>query len=91
MKRLIVIAGLPSSLAVLARLAQRRLPALMKHMMEHVMPGMMDHCFSRMDREWQEFMLAHCRGMLDQMEAKYLKGEQDDVSDSPAESVARPV
>ena len=34
---------------------------------------MMDSCFSQMDRERREFMLAHCRGMLDQMEEKYLK------------------
>ncbi len=90
MKRLMITAGLLGGLAVLARLAQRRSPALMEHMMENVMPGMMDHCFAQMDRARQEFMLAHCRGMLDQMETKYLKVEQDDVSDSPAESIAQP-
>jgi hypothetical protein len=32
----------------------------------------MDTCIAEMDRERREFMLAHCRGMLDQMEQKYM-------------------
>ena len=43
-----------------------------EHMMQDTMPRMMDSCFSWMDRERGEFMLQHCRGMLDEMEAKYL-------------------
>ena len=43
-----------------------------EHMMQDVMPRMMDSCFGEMDRERREFMLTHCRGMLDQMEEKYL-------------------
>ena len=75
MKRIMVIAGLFGAIALLARLAQRRVPALMERMIENVMPGMMDHCFAQMDRERQEFMLAHCRGMLDQMDEKYVKAQ----------------
>ncbi len=90
MNRLLIIAGLLGGLALLARLARRRVPALQEHMMENVMPGMMDRCFSQMGRERREFMLTHCRGTLDQIEAKYLKVERDDLSDSPAEPVAPP-
>lgn len=43
-----------------------------EHMMLNMMPVMMDNCFSQMDKERREFMLTHCRGMLDQMEAKYV-------------------
>ncbi len=41
-------------------------------MMLDMMPRMMDTCFSEMDRERRQFMLTHCRAMLDQMEEKYL-------------------
>ena len=44
-------------------------------MMLDMMPRMMDTCFSEMDRERRQFMLTHCRGMLDQMEEKYLRPE----------------
>ena len=88
MKRITIIAGVLGGLGLLARRARRRVPALQEHLMEDVMPGMMDHCFSQMGHERREFMLTHCRGMLDQMEAKYLSVEPDDVVDSPAEPVA---
>ena len=41
-------------------------------MMVSMMPRMMDTCFSGIERERREFMLTHCRGMLDEMEKKYL-------------------
>lgn len=39
--------------------------------MQDVMPRCMDACFARMPPERREFMLAHCRGALDRVEAKY--------------------
>ena len=47
--------------------------AQMENMMLDMMPRMMDTCFSEMDSERREFMLTHCRSMLDQMEERYLK------------------
>ncbi len=88
MKRLIIFASTVAALATLARLAQRRAPALTEHMMENVMPGMMDRCFSEMDEGRRKFMLSHCRTMLDQVEAKYLPAEHDDLPQSPARPVA---
>jgi uncharacterized protein (DUF302 family) len=44
----------------------------LSRMPARMMAWMMDTCFSFMDRERRESMLGHCRGMLDQMEAKYL-------------------
>ncbi len=41
-------------------------------MMLDMMPRMMDTCFSAMDRERRQFMLTHCRSMLDQMDEKYM-------------------
>ena len=52
------------------RIAQRKFPELMEHMMEDVMPDMMDACFAHMGPQRRRFMIAHCRGMLDRMEAK---------------------
>ncbi len=46
-----------------------------ERMMLDMMPRMMDTCFSEMDRERRQFMLTHCRGMLDQMEEKYMGPE----------------
>jgi hypothetical protein len=43
-----------------------------ERMMLDMMPRMMDTCFSEMEGERRQFMLSHCRGMLDQMEEKYL-------------------
>lgn len=43
-----------------------------ERMMLDIMPCMMDACFSEMDRERRQFMLTHCRGMLDQIDKKYL-------------------
>ena len=45
-------------------------------MMLNMMPQMMDTCFSGMDKAQREFMLTHCRGMLDAMEAKYVSPSQ---------------
>lgn len=60
------------------------MPAMMEMMgAEHVekmvldmMPKMMDSCFSGVDMERRQFMLTHCRGMLDAMEAKYVSPPQ---------------
>jgi hypothetical protein len=46
-----------------------------EHMMLDMMPRMMDTCFSEMDKGRRQFMLTHCRSMLDQMEEKYLGPE----------------
>ncbi len=43
----------------------------MEHMMLKMMPQMMDTCFAEMDQERRQFILSHCRGMLDRIEAKY--------------------
>jgi hypothetical protein len=48
-------------------------PEAFEHMMEDTMPKMMDSCFSSMNMERREFMLGHCRGLLDQMEQKYVR------------------
>ncbi len=50
----------------------RKSPEDVAKMMDEMMPRMMDTCFSEMDRERRQFMLTHCRGMLDQMDEKYL-------------------
>jgi hypothetical protein len=76
MKRLIIAAVVLAGLAGTIRVVLLRLPTMMEPMMENVMPGMMDHCFSRVDRERRQSMLRHCRGMLDQMESKYLQPER---------------
>ena len=47
-------------------------PDQFEQMMQDNMPGMMDTCFAEMDAERREFMLGHCRGMLDNMEEKYV-------------------
>ena len=47
-----------------------------ERMMLDMMPGMMDSCFSGMDMARRQFMLTHCRGMLDAMEAKYVSPSQ---------------
>ena len=43
-----------------------------ERMMLDMMPSMMDTCFSEMDRERRQFILTHCRGMLDKVEEKYM-------------------
>lgn len=72
MRRLILVgaAGLLLA-AILGRIARARLPRLMETMIERAMPQMMDRCFGAMSAERREFMLAHCRGMLDLMEQRY--------------------
>jgi len=76
MKRwmLLGVAGVGLLLAVGAarRLVRDRVFQLFERMMEDVMPGMMDACFARMPPQRRELMLAHCRGALDRVEAKYV-------------------
>ena len=77
MKRLsVVIVVALGLLAVggLRRIVVGRMLTVMEFMMEHVMPTMMNSCFAAMSPERRDFMLDHCRGMLDQMEAKYVAG-----------------
>jgi hypothetical protein len=50
-------------------------PEDFEKMMQDTMPGMMDTCFSQMDHERRTFMLAHCRGKLDQMDEKYVAAQ----------------
>ncbi len=40
--------------------------------MHEMMPKMMDHCMSSFSDEDRRNMLGFCRGMLDEMEEKYL-------------------
>ncbi len=76
MRRLIVVAFAALLVAtVLGRIARGRLPQLIEAMMENAMPQMMDRCFGAMSAERREFMLSHCRGMLDLMERKYVTHE----------------
>lgn len=72
MRRLILVgaAGLLLA-AILGRIVRGRAPRLMETMIERAMPQMMDRCFGAMSAERREFMLAHCRGMLDLMEQRY--------------------
>jgi len=51
---------------------------------ENVMPQMMGTCFAQMSREQREYMLGHCRGLLDRMD------EQCTVT-GPTAPVSRPV
>lgn len=46
-------------------------PKEIERMMIEMMPHMMDTCFSEMDGGRRQFMLTHCRGMLDKIEEKY--------------------
>ena len=75
MKRLvfvgIAVAGVMVGRGVARAIVGKRAPELMERMMENVMPQMMDGCFGQMSQERREFMLGHCRGLLDQMDAKY--------------------
>ena len=73
--------GLEGVEKVLTRVMDMMMPKMMDmmgpdafdHMMEHAMPKMMDSCFSWMSEERRVFMLRHCRGLLDQMEEKYVR------------------
>ncbi len=76
MKRLVLGVLVVALVGVIARtIAKRRLPELMEHMAESVMPEMMDACFAQMSPARRAFMLGHCRGMLDRAEAKYVATE----------------
>lgn len=83
MKRVLIVAAVGLATFAAARLVRRLGPAikqrLMQRMMNRVapkmmasMPRMMDMCFGSMPADQREFMLAHCRGMLDGVEAKYV-------------------
>lgn len=75
MKRLVVMGLVAIAMLALSRRLRESLPGLMERMMEDGMPRMMDACFAQMDPERRKFMLARCRGMLDQMEEKYAPAE----------------
>ncbi len=75
MKRLLVVGVMAGGAFGLVRATRGAVPKLMERMMENVMPKMMDSCFAQMDPERREFMLTHCRGMLDRMEEKYVRAE----------------
>ena len=68
-------------LVLLAVIGQRTglirylVPRVVTGMAEHVMPRMISHCFALLDRDQRRFILAHCRGALDEMEAKYVRSE----------------
>lgn len=57
--------------ATARRNVRRKLSGVIEHMVENVMPQMMDSCFAQMSPERRTFMFAHCRGTLDRVEAKY--------------------
>jgi hypothetical protein len=67
----IILAGVIGGLAIARFVVWKRAPELMERMMENVMPQMMDTCFRQMSQERREFMLGHCRGLLDQMDERY--------------------
>ncbi len=75
MKRLVVMGLVAIAMLALSRRLREALPALMERMMEDGMPKMMDACFAQMDPERRTSMLTHCRGMLDQVEEKYVRAE----------------
>ncbi|MEE8421315.1 MAG: hypothetical protein V3S31_00910 [Dehalococcoidia bacterium] len=75
MKRLLVMGLVAIAMLALSRRLRDALPRLMERMMEDGMPKMMDSCFAQMDAERRTSMLTHCRGMLDQMEEKYVRAE----------------
>ena len=88
MSRLKIVVVTLGALAVLFHLVRGHFAGWIEHMMEDVMPSMIDHCFAKMDAERRELMLAHCRGMLDEVEAKYGQSEPEpaDASRSPEPS-----
>ena len=75
MKRLVLIgiamAGVAMGLGVARHLVWTRAPRLMERMMENVMPQMMGTCFAQMSQEQREYMLGHCRVLLDRMDEQY--------------------
>lgn len=62
----------PRMAGMMPRMMEEMGPEQIEHMMVDAMPRMMDSCFSAMDVERREAMLAHCRGMLDEVESRYL-------------------
>ncbi len=58
---------------MMPRMMEMMGPEAFDHMMDDMMPQMMDSCFSWMGPERREFMLGHCRSLLDQMEEKYMR------------------
>ena len=75
MKRLVLIgigmAGVMAGLGVVRLVLGKRGPELMERMMENVMPQMMGTCFAQMSQEQREYMLGHCRVLLDRMDEQY--------------------
>lgn len=88
MRRLVLIgiamAGVAMGLGIARYLIRTRAPKLMERMMENVMPQMMETCFGQMSQERREFVLGHCRGLLDQMDEQYAVTQ-------PAKSTTRPL
>jgi hypothetical protein len=48
-------------------------PSKMMEGMHEMMPRMMEHCLGSMSKEERKKMVGFCRGMLDEMEEKYVK------------------
>lgn len=73
--RKLLLMGLVTALAVwvIRRSTGPALLRLMESMMERGMPRMMDACFAQMSAQRRQFMLTHCRAMLDRMDEKYVK------------------
>jgi hypothetical protein len=80
----IAMAGVAIGLGVARHVVWTRVPRLIERMPENVMPQMMGTCFAQMSREQREYMLGHCRGLLDRMD------EQCTVT-GPTAPVSRPV
>jgi hypothetical protein len=64
-------AGLATRSSSARRLVAAGLATAMELMMDRVMPRMMDVCFGQMSPDRREFMLAHCRGALEDVDKKY--------------------
>ncbi len=74
MRKLLLIGlALMIAIGVMRGLIGRSLPRAMESMMEKVMPRVMDARFAQMSDERRRFMLGHCRGLLDQMDEKYMR------------------
>jgi hypothetical protein len=54
----------------MARMVESMGAEQVEGMMVDVLPGLMDSCFASMDADRRRSMLAHCRAMLDDMEAR---------------------
>ena len=72
MRRLLAGLVVAVGIALARKVAGTRFPKLLERMMERVAPRVMDSCFAQMSAERREFMLSHCRAMLDAIEEKYV-------------------